>query len=62
MSRPISPELYAIKNRQQITREECILPGTTVCGGCGGLSLHALQRLLALYHHGQRCRWGPGRA
>ncbi|HEY7490199.1 MAG TPA: thiamine pyrophosphate-dependent enzyme [Candidatus Tectomicrobia bacterium] len=37
MSMPTSPELHAIKNLKQIAREECILPGTTVCGGCGGL-------------------------
>jgi pyruvate ferredoxin oxidoreductase beta subunit len=32
-----SPELTAIKNLKQITREEFIAPGTAVCGGCGGL-------------------------
>jgi len=34
---PTSTELQAIKNLKQIAREECILPGTSVCGGCGGL-------------------------
>jgi pyruvate ferredoxin oxidoreductase beta subunit len=37
MSTPMTPELQAIKNLKQISREECILPGTAVCGGCGGL-------------------------
>lgn len=37
MSVPMTPELQAIKNLKQISRQECILPGTTVCGGCGGL-------------------------
>jgi pyruvate ferredoxin oxidoreductase beta subunit len=37
MSTPSSPELQAIKNLKQIAREEFILPGTAVCGGCGGL-------------------------
>jgi pyruvate ferredoxin oxidoreductase beta subunit len=37
MSMPTSSELHAIKNLKQIAREECILPGTTVCSGCGGL-------------------------
>ncbi len=32
-----SPELTAIKNLKHISREEMIAPGTTVCGGCGGL-------------------------
>src|SRR5215471_15669986 len=34
---PTSPELQAIKNLKQIAREEYIAPGTSVCGGCGGL-------------------------
>jgi pyruvate ferredoxin oxidoreductase beta subunit len=34
---PTSTELQAIKNLKQIAREEFILPGTSVCGGCGGL-------------------------
>ena len=34
---PTSTELKAIKNLKQIAREEHILPGTSVCGGCGGL-------------------------
>jgi len=34
---PTSTELQAIKNLKQIAREECILPGTSICGGCGGL-------------------------
>ena len=33
-----SPELHAIKNLKQIAREEFIVPGTSVCGGCGGLA------------------------
>jgi pyruvate ferredoxin oxidoreductase beta subunit len=37
MSVPTSPDLQAIKNLKQISREEFILPGTAVCGGCGGL-------------------------
>lgn len=36
-SLPSSPEIRAIKNLKQISREEMILPGTSVCGGCGGL-------------------------
>ena len=32
-----SPELHAIKNLKQIARDEYIAPGTSVCGGCGGL-------------------------
>jgi pyruvate/2-oxoacid:ferredoxin oxidoreductase beta subunit len=32
-----SPELEAIKSLKQIAREEFILPGTAICGGCGGL-------------------------
>src|SRR5215468_8569742 len=34
---PASTELQAIKNLKQIAREEFILPGTSICGGCGGL-------------------------
>ena len=34
---PTSMELQAIKNLKQIAREEFILPGTFICGGCGGL-------------------------
>jgi pyruvate ferredoxin oxidoreductase beta subunit len=34
---PTSPEVQAITNLKQISREEFILPGTGVCGGCGGL-------------------------
>jgi pyruvate ferredoxin oxidoreductase beta subunit len=34
---PMSRELVAIHNLKQISREEFILPGTAVCGGCGGL-------------------------
>ena len=34
---PTSTELQAIKNLKQIAREEFIVPGTSVCGGCGGL-------------------------
>jgi pyruvate ferredoxin oxidoreductase beta subunit len=37
MSTPTSRELEAIKSLKQIAREEFILPGTAVCGGCGGL-------------------------
>lgn len=36
-SPPSSSEIRAIKNLKQISREEMILPGTSVCGGCGGL-------------------------
>jgi len=34
---PTSTELQAIKNLKQIAREEYIAPGTSLCGGCGGL-------------------------
>jgi pyruvate ferredoxin oxidoreductase beta subunit len=34
---PTSREFEAIKSLKQINREEFILPGTSVCGGCGGL-------------------------
>ena len=45
MSGPMSPELQAITNLKHISREECILPGTAVCGGCGGLeALHRITR------------------
>jgi pyruvate ferredoxin oxidoreductase beta subunit len=37
MTSPTSPELHAIHNLKQIAREEFIMPGTAVCGGCGGL-------------------------
>ena len=37
MKAATSLELEAIKNLKQIAREEWILPGTAVCGGCGGL-------------------------
>ena len=37
MNVPMSSELTAIKNLKQISREEFVLPGTSVCGGCGGL-------------------------
>lgn len=37
MSIPMSTELEAITNLKQISREEFLLPGTAVCGGCGGL-------------------------
>jgi pyruvate ferredoxin oxidoreductase beta subunit len=37
MTIPSSRELEAIKNLKQISREEFLLPGTAVCGGCGGL-------------------------
>jgi pyruvate ferredoxin oxidoreductase beta subunit len=37
MTTPTSSELAAIKNLKQISREEFLLPGTAVCGGCGGL-------------------------
>jgi pyruvate ferredoxin oxidoreductase beta subunit len=37
MSRPTRSELVAITNLKQITREEFMLPGSSVCGGCGGL-------------------------
>lgn len=37
MSTPTSPELKAITNLKQITREEFVLPGSAICGGCGGL-------------------------
>ncbi len=37
MSAYESSELEAIKNLKQIAREEQILPGTAICGGCGGL-------------------------
>ena len=32
-----SKALERIKNLKQISREEMILPGTSICGGCGGL-------------------------
>jgi pyruvate ferredoxin oxidoreductase beta subunit len=32
-----SPDLERIKNLKQISREEMIAPGTSICGGCGGL-------------------------
>ncbi len=35
---PTSTEPKAIKNLKQIARQECIVPGTSVCGGCGGLA------------------------
>src|SRR5262245_63343790 len=34
---PTGPELQAIKNLKRMAREEYIVPGTPVCGGCGGL-------------------------
>lgn len=34
---PTSTELQAIKSLKQIAREECMVPGTSICGGCGGL-------------------------
>ncbi len=34
---PPSHDVQAIRNLKQIGREEFILPGTAVCGGCGGL-------------------------
>lgn len=37
MTPPTSTEYEAIKTLKQISREEFILPGTAVCGGCGGL-------------------------
>ncbi|MGE4092737.1 MAG: thiamine pyrophosphate-dependent enzyme [Candidatus Binatia bacterium] len=37
MTTPSSPALDAIKSLKQINREEFILPGTAICGGCGGL-------------------------
>jgi len=37
MNTPTSTELDAIKSLKQIAREEFILPGTAICGGCGGL-------------------------
>ncbi len=37
MTTPTSSEYEAIKSLKQINREECILPGTAICGGCGGL-------------------------
>lgn len=37
MSTPTSPEHRAIRNLKQISRDEFIMPGTAVCGGCGGL-------------------------
>jgi pyruvate ferredoxin oxidoreductase beta subunit len=37
MSTATSREFEAIKSLKQINREEFILPGTAVCGGCGGL-------------------------
>ncbi len=37
MSVHASKEIEAIKNLKQIAREEQILPGTAICGGCGGL-------------------------
>jgi pyruvate ferredoxin oxidoreductase beta subunit len=37
MEAATSAELTAIKNLKQIGREEFILPGTGLCGGCGGL-------------------------
>lgn len=37
MSVYASTELRAIKNLKQIARDEPILPGTAICGGCGGL-------------------------
>lgn len=37
MDTPTSPELTAITSLKHIAREEFILPGTAICGGCGGL-------------------------
>ena len=37
MTLPTSRESVAITSLKQMNREEFILPGTTVCGGCGGL-------------------------
>ncbi len=37
MTLPMSSELEAIRNLKQISREEFLLPGTAICGGCGGL-------------------------
>lgn len=37
MDIPNSPELTAITSLKHIAREEFILPGTAICGGCGGL-------------------------
>ena len=37
MTTPMSTELEAITNLKQISREEFVLPGTAICGGCGGL-------------------------
>jgi pyruvate ferredoxin oxidoreductase beta subunit len=37
MTSPTSPELALIQSLKQISREELILPGTSICGGCGGL-------------------------
>jgi hypothetical protein len=37
MTIPTSPEQHAIRNLKQISREEFILPGTALCGGCGRL-------------------------
>ena len=37
MTAPASTELQAITNLKQISREEFLLPGTAICGGCGGL-------------------------
>lgn len=37
MTTPTSPEFAAITSLKQINREEFVLPGTAICGGCGGL-------------------------
>lgn len=37
MTVPTSTERQAITNLKQIAREEFLLPGSAVCGGCGGL-------------------------
>ena len=37
MTTPTSRESDAITSLKQINRDEFILPGTAVCGGCGGL-------------------------
>jgi pyruvate ferredoxin oxidoreductase beta subunit len=33
----VNPEATAYKNLKDLPREEFILPGTSVCGGCGGM-------------------------
>jgi pyruvate ferredoxin oxidoreductase beta subunit len=39
MTEPASRELTAYRSLKDLAREEFILPGTAVCGGCGGLEV-----------------------